>query len=76
MRKIIDEFTNLKVSRQRKWQLRKVNTNRCMICGQPSEFKNLCLKHRVAVREAERVHSGRKRRAKGARSYRLEKENR
>lgn len=31
--KIIDEFTDLKVSRQRKSQLRKAKQGLCILCG-------------------------------------------
>ena len=30
---ISDEFSNLPVSRQRKWQLRKARDLKCMLCG-------------------------------------------
>jgi hypothetical protein len=30
---ILDEFTALPVSRQRKWQLRRRKEGRCLICG-------------------------------------------
>ena len=48
---IQDEFTQLKVSRQRKWQLRKRVEGRCGVCAAPAEGK-LCDMH--AVKEAMR----------------------
>ena len=33
---IEDEFTDLNVSRQRKWQLRKQKENLCEVCGKPA----------------------------------------
>lgn len=38
---IKDEFTDLKVSRQRKWQLRKERDGKCRRCGNKSHGK-LC----------------------------------
>ncbi len=31
--KIIDEFTNLPISKQYKWQLRKLRDGKCRTCG-------------------------------------------
>jgi hypothetical protein len=45
---IQDEFTQLKVSRQRKWQLRKRAEGRCAVCGVPAEGK-LCVTHAVKM---------------------------
>lgn len=43
---ILDEFTNLPVSRQRKWQLRQNAKGRCVICGQPRPgHRTCCDKH-------------------------------
>ena len=48
-RKLIqDEFTQLKVSRQRKWQLRKRVEGRCAVCGITSAGK-LCDTHAVKM---------------------------
>ena len=55
-RKLIqDEFTQLKVSRQRKWQLRKRLEGRCAVCAAPASGK-LCDMHavKVALRQLER----------------------
>ena len=46
--KIIDEFTDLPVSRQRKCQLRHNKSGLCMTCGKPSVFGGRCLKHAKA----------------------------
>lgn len=67
---IIDEFTKLNVSRQRKWQLRKRRDRKCVICGEPAngfrrharmETKQpfYCEKHRQAgnVRQREYARS-------------------
>lgn len=45
MRKIEDEFTGMKVSRQRKSQLRKKKAGICMDCDKPLETKNYCRFH-------------------------------
>jgi hypothetical protein len=48
-RKLIkDEFTALKVSRQRKWQLRRVKAGLCTKCSDPIvPGEELCIKHRI-----------------------------
>jgi len=60
--KIIDEFTDLPVSRQRKKQLRYQRDNRCMICGQPREAeatnKVLCVRHTTAFNQQQRARAG------------------
>ena len=52
--RIQDEFTQLKVSRQRKWQLRKRVEGRCAVCGATAAGK-LCDAHAVkmALRQLE-----------------------
>jgi 5-deoxy-D-glucuronate isomerase len=55
-RKLIqDEFTQLKVSRQRKWQLRRRAEGRCGVCAAPALGK-FCDMHAVkeAIRQLER----------------------
>jgi len=48
-RKLIqDEFTQLKISRQRKWQKRKSAEGRCGVCGVTAEGK-LCDTHAVKM---------------------------
>jgi hypothetical protein len=71
-RAIIDEFTTLKISRQRKYQLRQQRDNRCTECGEPSFGGSRCLKHLVKARERQRKKRGLKRRYHGTLSYRLE----
>jgi hypothetical protein len=75
MRKAIkDEFSDLPVSRQRKYQLRMGRDGRCVICGESAVGRFYCLNHMVKVRERARRKIGAKQRLKGARSYRLEQE--
>jgi hypothetical protein len=72
MRKPIqDEFTDLPLSRQRKYQLRKRRDKRCTICGAPAVQAARCVKHLVEAREHQRTRFGLKRRY-NALSYRLE----
>ena len=68
---IIDRFTGLRVSRQRKWQLRKVVQGRCVVCGQQAVSGGLCLKHFVAVRERTHKTGGHKKEIR-CKSRRLE----
>jgi hypothetical protein len=71
-RPIKDEFTNLKVSRQRKYQLRMRRDRRCTECGEPAAQGSRCLKHMVRARERQRKKRGLKRRYLNTLSYRLE----
>ena len=71
-RSIKDEFTRLKVSRQRKYQLRMARDKRCIICGEPSNIGERCLRHLVKARERQRKRLGLKKRYKASRSYQLE----
>jgi hypothetical protein len=48
-RTIFDEFTNLHVSRQRKYQLRKQQEGKCIICGEDVVTKYHCEYHRNQV---------------------------
>jgi hypothetical protein len=67
---IKDEFTKLRVSRQRKYQLRMRRDGRCTKCGEPTaRGAVLCLKHLVEARERARRMMGWKRRRQGAASY-------
>ena len=62
-KRISDEFTNLKISNQRKWQLRRAKEGRCIICGaQEVVGNNRCLEHNVqqALRNHERNCPGEK----------------
>lgn len=45
MKKIEDEFTGLKVSRQRLHQLRKQKKGICSTCTEPIYLGKLCKKH-------------------------------
>ena len=71
---IKDEFTDLPLSRQRKYQLRMERDGRCIICGEPAVGSLTCLKHMVQNRERARRVIEATSRFKGARSYRLEQE--
>jgi uncharacterized protein with PIN domain len=48
-RKLIkDEFTALKVSRGRKWQLRRVKAGLCARCNHPvAPGQEMCVKHKI-----------------------------
>ena len=48
-RKLIkDEFTSLKVSRGRKWQLRRVKAGLCIRCNNPvAPGLELCVQHKI-----------------------------
>jgi hypothetical protein len=71
--KIKDEFSDLPISKQRKYQLRRKRDKRCTLCGAPAEQGSLCLKHQTELRERMRKISHSKRRYKNSMSYRLEK---
>lgn len=81
--RIIDEFTDLPVSNQRKWQLRKSAQGLCIICGNPKDHESAehCATHylamlkrkRVPSREYARVRFGYVTRYMGAKSYEEEK---
>ena len=71
-KRIVDEFTHLRVSRQRKYQLRMQRDSRCTECGEPAVQGSRCLKHLVKARERQRKKRGLKRRYRGTLSYRLQ----
>jgi hypothetical protein len=71
---IEDEFTELKMSRQRKYQRRMRRDGRCVVCGDKAAGSYLCLKHLVAERERRRRKLGSTRRLTGTKSYRLEEQ--
>ncbi len=52
--KIKDKFSELPVSRQRKYQLRKKKAGLCIICGAPRATAMHCLEHAIAKREQDR----------------------
>lgn len=70
--RIEDEFTHLKISRQRKYQLRMQRDQRCTECGEPVVKGSRCLKHLVKARERQRKKRGLKRRYYNTLSYKLE----
>jgi len=71
-KRIADEFTDLPISRQRKYQLRMKREGRCTECGEPAVQGSRCLKHLVKARERQRLKRGLKRRYRGTLSYRLQ----
>lgn len=75
-KRIKDEFSDLRVSRQYRYQLRMKRDKRCIICGEPAVTDWKCLKHMVKARERQRKKLGLKRRLHNALSYRLERKKR
>ena len=73
--RIEDEFTGLAVSRQRKYQLRMQQQQRCIICGEPSVTAAHCLLHAIKYREQRRSKLNVRRRYYGARTYGLQSRN-
>ena len=71
-RRIKDEFTDLPISRQRKYQLRMQRDSRCTECGEAAVQGSRCLKHLVKARERQRKKRGLKRRYYGTLSYMLQ----
>lgn len=71
---IKDEFTHLKLSRQRKYQLRMLRDGRCVECGKPALGGTRCIKHLIHARELQRERLGLKNRYPHSLSYRLEKQ--
>ena len=62
-RRIEDEFTDLKISRQRKWQLRHAKEGKCIKCGAAAAVGSpLCVRHNLksALRAHARNNPGRK----------------
>jgi hypothetical protein len=70
--RIKDEFTDLPISRQRKYQLRMRRDNKCTECGEPAVHGSRCLRHLVKARERQRTKRGLKRRYLHTLSYKLE----
>ena len=75
-KRIKDEFTGLRISRQYRYQLRMKRENRCITCGEPAVTKWKCLKHMVKARERQRKKLGLRRRLHNALSYRLQRDAR
>ncbi len=71
-RPIKDEFAELPISRQRKYQMRMQRDKRCTECGAPAAQGSRCLKHLVKARERQRKKRGLKRRYYNTLSYKLE----
>jgi hypothetical protein len=71
-KRIKDEFTGLRISRQRKYQLRMLRDKRCTECGQPAVQGSRCLKHLIKARERQRKKRGLRRRYYNTLSYRLQ----
>lgn len=63
---IKDEFTALKVSRGRKWQLRHEKAGLCIKCSEPAVSSRLCKKHRVqdALNARKKLNSANPKRGK------------
>jgi hypothetical protein len=72
---IKDEFSDLPISRQRKYQLRRKRDRRCTECGAPAAEGSRCIMHLVKARERQRRKRGLKRRRYNTLSYRLAGEN-
>ena len=75
-KRIKDEFSELEISRQYRYQLRMKRDGRCIICGEPAVTDWKCLKHMVKARERQRKKLGLKRRLHNALSYRLQRNKR
>jgi hypothetical protein len=71
-KRIEDEYTDLQISRQRKYQLRMLRDKRCTECGQPAVQGSRCLKHLIKARERQRKKRGLRRRYHNTLSYRLQ----
>lgn len=71
-KRIVDEFANLPISRQRKYQMRMKREGCCTECGKPAVQGSRCLKHLVKARERQRTKRGLKRRYRNTLSYRLQ----
>lgn len=70
---IVDEFSGLPVSRQRKWQLRQMAKGGCRICGQVAISKGYCLKHLVQERDHSANRFGYQRQNQNCKSRLLER---
>ena len=73
-KRIKDEFTDRRISRQRKYQLRMLRDKRCTECGQPAVQGSRCLKHLIKARERQRKKRGLRRRYYNTLSYRLQEQ--
>lgn len=73
-KKIQDEFTDLPISRQRKYKLRMEKSGRCTECGEPAVSGGRCVKHLVEARERRRKLIGAKRRYHNTLGYHLQEQ--
>lgn len=73
---ILDAFTDLKVSRQRKWQLRQEAKGLCQVCPEPEFMACKCKKHYRRWANAQAKRLGTKRRLKNTKFKRMLKEER
>jgi hypothetical protein len=69
---IKDKFTRLKISRQRKYQLRMLEKRRCILCGEAAVTRCHCLRHAIANRENFRTRMNFRQRYLGAYTYQLQ----
>jgi len=56
--------TEVKLSRQRRWQLKMLEQKRCFICGKPSVTKHRCEYHKKVANEADAIYRKKKKQAK------------
>jgi len=57
MKEIQDEFTHLKISRARKWQMRQEAKGKCRLCPKKSVDGYHCKEHQKAHRERCRIRA-------------------
>lgn len=55
--KIKDEFSGLKISAQRRWQLRRKRDGKCVTCGKRAVTRDYCLAHATVHRESQRRYN-------------------
>ena len=68
-----DQYTEAKLSRQRKYQLRHQDKGLCIYCAAPAVLGVLCLRHAIRVREDMRKRKKCKKRFFSS-SYRMEQQ--
>ena len=57
---INDKFSNLPISRQRRWQMRKAEKGLCILCGEKTVNNWHCLEHMVYMRDWQARRDGSK----------------
>jgi hypothetical protein len=63
---IKDEFSDLKISRQARWQLRQKAKGGCILCGKPQdEHTSFCAYHRKWKAKYQRLQNQIKKKANG-----------